>query len=451
MGLHRLYWVPDGFDARHGAYVRYPADELRAVVALEAPGRGRAWSARTWVRSPPRCGRPWPQDGMLRSWVCSSTSTPPDPLPEPPAAVHGLAGAPTTCRASPPSGRAGHRRAGPGGPARARRGRPSRAGRAARRRAVAGALPAHRGRRPGSGARPPVGPRPPCRAAGRCRVPRAPGRRARPDLVLVDLEDLWRERQPQNRPGTGAEAAQLAAPGRPHAGRAAEDQHVARPRPGRGRPAARPPRCDGCPAAHRAGRPAAPDDGARPPTPAGRPLTDDDLFLFNEGTHRRLADEAGRPPGLPGGRRWQFAVWAPNATGGVGGRATSTAGTPTPDAAGPGRPLGHLGGRVAEAPAGPGLQVSRSPPATGAVLEKADPFAFRTASCRPRPARSSGTCDYQWGDAAVDGRRGAAGSGLDAPIVHLRGAPRAAGGGRADDAGPLLELPGAGRPCWSST
>jgi 4-alpha-glucanotransferase len=27
------------------------------------------------------------------------------------------------------------------------------------------------------------------------------------DLVLVDLEDLWGERQPQNRPGTGTEAA----------------------------------------------------------------------------------------------------------------------------------------------------------------------------------------------------------------------------------------------------
>jgi 4-alpha-glucanotransferase len=27
------------------------------------------------------------------------------------------------------------------------------------------------------------------------------------DLVLIDLEELWGEREPQNRPGTGTEAA----------------------------------------------------------------------------------------------------------------------------------------------------------------------------------------------------------------------------------------------------
>jgi 4-alpha-glucanotransferase len=36
MQLHRLYWVPDGMDARQGAYVRYVADELYAILCLES-------------------------------------------------------------------------------------------------------------------------------------------------------------------------------------------------------------------------------------------------------------------------------------------------------------------------------------------------------------------------------------------------------------------------------
>ncbi len=36
MGLHRQYWIPSGGDADQGAYVYYPADELYAVLCLEA-------------------------------------------------------------------------------------------------------------------------------------------------------------------------------------------------------------------------------------------------------------------------------------------------------------------------------------------------------------------------------------------------------------------------------
>jgi 4-alpha-glucanotransferase len=36
MGLHRLYWVPRGFEARQGAYVNYPAAELHAIFNLES-------------------------------------------------------------------------------------------------------------------------------------------------------------------------------------------------------------------------------------------------------------------------------------------------------------------------------------------------------------------------------------------------------------------------------
>jgi 4-alpha-glucanotransferase len=36
MGLHRLYWIPDGMDASHGVFVTYRADEMYAVLNLES-------------------------------------------------------------------------------------------------------------------------------------------------------------------------------------------------------------------------------------------------------------------------------------------------------------------------------------------------------------------------------------------------------------------------------
>ncbi|MDO8730442.1 MAG: 4-alpha-glucanotransferase, partial [Candidatus Omnitrophota bacterium] len=36
MGLHRLFWVPEGMPAREGVYVRYRSEELYAILSLES-------------------------------------------------------------------------------------------------------------------------------------------------------------------------------------------------------------------------------------------------------------------------------------------------------------------------------------------------------------------------------------------------------------------------------
>ena len=40
MGLHRLYWIPEGLTGERGIYVRYPAQEMYAILSLESHRAG---------------------------------------------------------------------------------------------------------------------------------------------------------------------------------------------------------------------------------------------------------------------------------------------------------------------------------------------------------------------------------------------------------------------------
>ena len=187
MGLERLWWVPVGMAPADGAYVRYRSEELRALIVLEATRAGVAVvgedlgtvvaSARAAMRS----------DGMLRSHVHQFTATPEVPFPiPPPDSLASIATHDLPPFASWWSGLDIDERL--------RRGAldphsagVQRAERASLRAAVVVA----------------VGGRVSARDALRAillNLARSPAR-----LVLVDLEDLWLEREPQNRPGTGAE------------------------------------------------------------------------------------------------------------------------------------------------------------------------------------------------------------------------------------------------------
>jgi 4-alpha-glucanotransferase len=40
MGLHRIFWIPEGLTGEQGLYVQYPADEMYAILSLESHRAG---------------------------------------------------------------------------------------------------------------------------------------------------------------------------------------------------------------------------------------------------------------------------------------------------------------------------------------------------------------------------------------------------------------------------
>src|SRR5690348_15236 len=149
-------------------------------------------------------------------------------------------------------------------------------------------------------------------------------------------------------------------------------------------------------------------------------LGGDDLHLFNEGTHYRLAEKLGAHPAAIGKRTGtQFAVWAPNAgaVSVIGDWNGWTHGAdPLSAAGGSGIWEGFVGD------VGPGATYKFAiTSGTGEELEKADPFALY-AELPPKTASVVWDLGYEWGDAEWMRTR-AERSALDAPIsiyeLHL--------------------------------
>ncbi|HLF71998.1 MAG TPA: 1,4-alpha-glucan branching protein GlgB [Dehalococcoidia bacterium] len=127
-------------------------------------------------------------------------------------------------------------------------------------------------------------------------------------------------------------------------------------------------------------------------------LSDDDLYLFNEGSHLRLYDKLGaHPSDCEGVRGVYFAVWAPDA------QAVSVVGDFNHWAArqAPLHPRGDSGiweGFVAGAAVGDSYKYHVESRHNGYVVDKADPFA-RRAEVPPKTASIVADLDYVWNDA----------------------------------------------------
>jgi 1,4-alpha-glucan branching enzyme len=155
-------------------------------------------------------------------------------------------------------------------------------------------------------------------------------------------------------------------------------------------------------------------------TPSSSLITEQDLYLFNEGTHYRLDDHLGAHPVLDGEAGTWFAVWAPNAV------RVSVMGDWNDWAKGADLlalrgSSGIWEGFVPGAGKGSRYKYHIESRFNGYRVDKADPFAFY-AETPPRQASVVWDLGYTWGDGAWMAARGARQTAA-APIstyeVHL--------------------------------
>jgi 4-alpha-glucanotransferase len=200
MGLHRLYWIPTGIDAGEGVYVRYRPEEWYAILALEANRTGTVIVGEDLGTVTAAVPRAMARHGLLGTRVVELEVRPEatPALSDPSRA----AVAQVNTHDLPPFAGFWH-----GDDIAFRRAfglldRPAAAAERALRRALRTAMVAFLRRRrvlaggaDGARTRMP-GPGPVVRAL-LDHLAAGPAR-----MVLVNLEDLWLERRPQNVPGT---------------------------------------------------------------------------------------------------------------------------------------------------------------------------------------------------------------------------------------------------------
>ena len=91
MGLHRLYWIPQGAAATDGTYVAMPAEELYAVLALESQRSGALVVGEDLGTVPPGVRPAMAKHGLLRTHVIECDLSPTDGAPLPAVRKDGLA------------------------------------------------------------------------------------------------------------------------------------------------------------------------------------------------------------------------------------------------------------------------------------------------------------------------------------------------------------------------
>jgi 4-alpha-glucanotransferase len=192
MGLQRLYWIPEGFDARHGAYVSYRADELHALVALEAHRAGTVVVGEDLGTVPGEVRSRMARDGILRSFVLQFESTAEKPLPDPPAEVLASWGTHDLPRFGAYFSGLDIDEKEAEGQLSPTEASSDRVERERWRHAMLEVI--------GAGERPDAA----TIALRACLTHLA---ESEADLMMIDLEEVWGELAPQNRPGTGTEAA----------------------------------------------------------------------------------------------------------------------------------------------------------------------------------------------------------------------------------------------------
>lgn len=194
MGLHRLWMIPQGCEASHGAYVSYKPEELHAVLMVEAHRAGAVLVGEDLGTVPDEVRRRMGSDRMLRSWVFQFESTAEDPLPKIPRRVLASLGTHDLPRFGTFLEGADIEERGVAARWDEKNVRRQLVARRSWRRALLRSLKA------------------PKKASEDAQTMLALKgallhlAASRADLVLVDLEETWGEREPQNRPGTGPEA-----------------------------------------------------------------------------------------------------------------------------------------------------------------------------------------------------------------------------------------------------